>query len=145
MRLSRANPRTTHANAGIAAWNFKLKAEIHSYEDCARAMVELGGAFGLAEIGPKMVLAEEASVPGFDPPAYAIILYATTIIRYYPDGSFSVDNGGFNTPTTRERLQAVLPDGYLAFHESKHLGLWAREKLWPLDHSKRIKDGEIVP
>jgi len=32
--MSRANPATTHQYAGIAAWNVKLRAEIHSYAAC---------------------------------------------------------------------------------------------------------------
>jgi hypothetical protein len=93
----------------------------------------------------------------------AIVLYDTEIIRYYPNGTFSVDNGGYNTITTTERLQAVLPDGFRCYHFSTKeikgkLGLiygyspWPKRRkiqtpdtLWPLDHSKRITlDGRFA-
>ena len=165
----------THSNAGIASWRFNLKAEIGSYEDCAGFVAERvreegavktpeqgghalrftarGGESYDYELGPKMRLVMKAD-------CYAIVLYDTEIIRYYPDGTFSVDNGGFNTPTTAYRLSAVLPDNfYNAFHHQKQLGLrhkdgrWpTRGKvqpegvLWPLDHSIRIDPttGKVV-
>jgi hypothetical protein len=141
----------TNPNAGIAAWNFKLVAEIHSYEDCARFCDGYE-----RKLGPQMVVYPRLNADGAS--GYAVKLYDTEIIRYYPDGLFSVDNGGFATPTTRERLQAVLPDGFMAYHHSTKwtkggLGLysskygigWAKRRkvqpanvLWPLDHSIRI-------
>lgn len=204
--MSRANPSTTHDNAGIAAWRFKMLGEIHSYEGCARVMAE-HGADGFAKIGPHMTLIHEGH-PLDDQPecpecgehlantgdatyrwtcntegcdqkgthfvaddfgyintrTYAVELYTTKIIRYYPDGTFSVDNGGRATPTTMYRLCAVLPPAYSAYHHRKQLGLRAdslrvtfppisraaardgARVLWPLDHSKRITidTGEIV-
>lgn len=103
---------------------------------------------------PSLVMVKQTSR------TYAVELYHTKIIRYYPDGTFSVSNGGYATPTTRERLQAVLPDGFLAYHHStpylkRKLGLEKLSQdgsrtfptrgktqpdhvLWPLDHSVRI-------
>ena len=152
--MSRANPATTHDNAGIAAWSFKLKAEIHSYEDCEEAIRKLG-CLGEATIGPNMTLIERLCADGKC--GYAIVLYDTEIIRYCPDGTFSVDSGGWNTPTTMYRLCSVLPGDYSAYFHRKQLGLMAGRlgvlhantsgrKLWPLDHSKRIniETGELV-
>lgn len=160
----KANPHTTHDCAGIAAWNFKLKAEIHSYEDCEEFAEEHRGEavsgflwqeYGL---GPKMLLRWRG-----DHDAWAIVLYDTEIVRYYPDGTFSVDNGGFNTLTTTERLRTVLPPGFNCYHFSTaeikgKLGLtykgspYAQRRktqtpgtLWPLDHGVRVsRDGEII-
>lgn len=127
----------THANAGIAAWNFKLKGEIHSYEDCEAFLggVDEDGRTIIDEraLGPKMSVGRN----DFDG-CLSVVLYATEIIRYYPDGTFSVSNGGFNTPTTTARLDAVLPPGFRAFHKQKQLGLNWADELWPLDHDKRI-------
>lgn len=133
--------RATHNNAGIAAWRCKLKADIGSYEDCEQFMNSDGysDADFARELGPQMKML-------FKDGCYAVKLYNTEIIRYYPDGTFSVDNGGFNTPTTRARLNMVLPRGYHAYHHKKRLGLAGNghdysgpTKLWPLYHSVRIE------
>lgn len=161
--MSKANPRTSsHGMAGIAAWNFKTRAEIHSYQDCdefvRKCLVEEGeikveishhdghalrfkehGVIYDYEIGPNMRVVFKAD-------CYAIVLYDTEIIRYYPDGTFSVDDGGFPTPTTRERMQAFVPEGLIVSFKQRQLGLWRssgkfpaeRRFLWPLDHNKRI-------
>jgi hypothetical protein len=142
----------SHEYAGVAAWKFKLKAEIHSYDDAAVFMRE-HGSDGFAELGPHMTVIYEGHDADPDQGArtYAVELYSTKIIRYYPDGTFSVDSGGFNTPTTRERLNAVLPARYgsasggngAAYFRRKQLGVGG---LWPLDHSVRIsaETGEVV-
>ena len=93
----------THDNAGIAAWRFKLEGEIGSYEDCATFLAEYGGPVLTTsrKLGPQMTV-----VRNQDEGYCAVRLYATEIIRYYPDGTFSVDNGGFNTLTTKARLDA---------------------------------------
>lgn len=158
--MSRANPATTHDNAGIAAWNFKLTHEVHSYEDATRALTALYASAGPEHIGTdriKYVMHHRETHYGqkFGPHMWlvdlgsyiAVVLYDTQIVRYYPDGTFSVDNGGFNTPTTSERIGAVVPDGFWAYHKQKMLGLHHvdfRGVLWPLDHTKRINPTTIT-
>ena len=53
----------------------------------------------------------------------AIVLYDTEIIRYYMDGTFSVDNGGYNTPTTASRVTQFTLPGYSAYHAKKQMWL----------------------
>lgn len=150
------------AYAGIAAWNFKLKGEVKSYEDCMTFLYEDGDMSVVSrELGPKMHVERQIGY-------IAVVLYNTEIIRYYPNGTFSVDNGGHNTPTTRERLQAVLPDGFRCYHFStreikgrigldhskspydrtpfpKDRKVQTADTLWPLDHSRRITmEGEFA-
>lgn len=164
----------THYYAGVAACNFKLKAEIKNYNQARAFVQENDPDCIMADLGPNMHVLllgdghrevykafQDATENWGD--IYAVVLYDTEIIRYYPDGTFSVDNGGFNTITTTERLQAVLPDGFCCYHFSTReikgkLGLtyggspWPKRRkvqeagtLWPLDHSKRITmTGEIV-
>jgi hypothetical protein len=161
------NPLTSHGNAGIASWRFNLTHEIHSYEDAVKACDELHMAttpetmttdrvkivrdprFDNDEhyaykIGPHMWVTCEGET-------YAVYLYDTPIIRYHPDGTFSVDNGGFNTPTTRERLNAFLPQGFSSYHFRKKLGLrgpgtgYDKQGLWPLDHETRIDPNTTPP
>jgi hypothetical protein len=146
--MSRANPLTTHSNAGIAVWKFKLRAEIHSFEDCEKFLMDSAEYRELdcqpmpeRDLGPHMLVIAHG---GMFERYYAVKLYDTEIIRYYPDGTFSVDNGGFNTLTTTARLSAVLPDGYApAYHRDKKLGVggYAPDRVtahWPCDHSVRI-------
>jgi hypothetical protein len=54
---------------------------------------------------------------------FAIVLYNTEIVRYYQDGTFSVDNGGFNTPTTSTRVTQFTPSGYSAWHHKRKMML----------------------
>jgi hypothetical protein len=163
--VSRANPLTTHDNAGIAAWRFKLSHKIDSFgtaydaeqeiysslcpadiDKMVKLLPDLNGYRYGYKIGPQMWVADRGDY-------MAVWLYDTEIIRYYPDDTFSVDNGSFNTPTTSERLTAVLPSEFIAFHHRKKLGLslighggnWPGP-LWPLNHSTRIDltTGQIV-
>lgn len=146
----------THDNAGIAAWRFNLKAEIGSYGEASSF---LGGARD-RQLGPNMVVREHSTSQSWRD-YIAVVLYDTEIIRYYADGTFSVDNGGHNTPTTRERLQAVAPDGFMVYHHDHKLGLiytpdrrmgdhprgaksQGHSVLWPLDHSRRISPTTIT-
>lgn len=71
-------------------------------------------------------------------PAYEVILYETPIVRYYPDGTFSVDNGGFNTPTTSQRVSQFTPAWFTGAHERKKLVL--RRSKW-----YTMTSGEDVP
>jgi hypothetical protein len=94
--MSRANPRTTHNNAGIAAWRFKLRGEVRSYEEAERFLKESpewANGEPAAELGPHMTVqmhdTEPSDAVGAD--CYAVKLYNTEIIRYFPDGTFSVD------------------------------------------------------
>lgn len=155
------NPLTSHAWSGVAAWHFNLKAEIASYES-ARAFVRDNDPDHVcAELGPHMRVILLGDGHDFAEDVYAVELYDTEIIRYYPDESFSVDCDGFTTSTTRERLQAVVPAGYRVYFHASQLGLtydragigWARRRkvqpagtLWPLDHSVRIdaETGRVV-
>lgn len=136
--MSRENPATTHDNAGIAAWNVKLRAEIGSYEDCATFLDEGSTVSVYArELAAHMTVTRE-----LDAGYCAVVLYDTEIIRYYPDGTFSVSNGGWNTPTTKYRLDAVLPSGWIAYHRGKKLGVWKPgvegQDQWPVDHDVRL-------
>lgn len=161
--MSRANPKTSHDNAGIAAGNFKMTEDVRDYATAREVFERLyhettpatattdrvkavGGGDGDSpyayRIGPHMWVAEREGY-------YAVVLYDTEIVRYYADGTFSVDNGGFNTPTTRYRLDVVTPDWFWAFHERKRLGLHCGigdgSKLWPLDHETRIDPSTVPP
>ena len=110
--MTRANPATTHQYAGIAAWNVKLRATIHSYDD-AKAFL---GDSRSEKLGSNMYVI--ASGPSDDPyRTIDVVLYRTTILRYRNDGKFWADNGGWNTPTTTTRLNMLGPEGWFFGHE----------------------------
>ena len=55
-----------------------------------------------------------------------VVLYNTAILVYYPDETFEADNGGWNTPTTVNRLDQFGPKAWYFFHNKKLLWGWAR-------------------
>lgn len=132
--MSRANPRTTHLNAGIPANSYiKAKAEVKSYEDAATF---LGN-------DREKKLASNTVVHRVAPDAIAVRLYETDIITYYADGTFTADNGGFNTPTTSTRCTQFGPRGWFFYHHKKKLGgRGPHGNHWPLDSEKRLKVSE---
>lgn len=65
-----------------------------------------------------------------------IVLYYTPIVRYYADGTFSVDNGGFNTPTTSRRITQFTPRWFWAYHENKKLVARAEHCGLPKDFTR---------
>lgn len=51
----------------------------------------------------------------------ALRLHQTDILKVYPDGSFVVDNGGWQKMTTMRRLNNYLPPGWSIY---THQGTW---------------------
>lgn len=160
--MSRANPLTTHENAGIAAgtgvqiiWDWKVNDYASAWDlyehvriKCitgklsgARVRRPHGHPNYLITKSPKgNIWLRSGSVLGSGN-CIAIALYDTEIVRYYPNGTFSVDNGGFNTPTTSNRVTQFCPPGWFAFHERKQLCLHGPngERIYPATHDRRIK------
>jgi hypothetical protein len=164
---SRSNPYTTHDYAGIVANNpiktIKLAEDVTSYDKAVLAYDRILWAIHQGKLGShrrrrvasatswqdvmiasnvwlRRVLSE---APGIEP-YMAIVLYDTEIVRYYPDGTFSVDNGGFNTPTTSSRITQFTPDGFHAWHKDKQIILtnidsdWNARTFHPATHNERI-------
>jgi hypothetical protein len=52
----------------------------------------------------------------------AVKLHATHILTFYKDGSIRVCTGGWNTVTTRARMNVYLPSGYSVGTNSKEFG-----------------------
>lgn len=103
----------THDYAGIAAnMHIKAKAEINSWEDADEF---------LGKTESTRQLASNVKVERDLEDTIHIVLYATRIVSYYPDGTFTVQNGGFNTPTTASRATQFSPEGYWFFHTNKKL------------------------
>lgn len=107
--------RATHNNAGIAA-NMDIKtvddAEISSYADADAFL----GTMVTRHLASNVHLRRVGG-------GIEVVLYATPVVVYYPDETFAVSNGGFNTPTTSRRVTQFTPDGYTFHHENKKLVL----------------------
>lgn len=125
---TRYNPLTTHQYAGIAAnmtiktvdsYQFDSFDACHRFADTHKMVVE-----GEWNIASNVRLRSVPEEDGLSIAYYAIVLYKTEIVRYYDDRqTFSVDNGGHNTPTTSERVTQFTPAGYAAHHSQKRLVL----------------------
>lgn len=106
--------RSTHTNAGIAALT-TLKtvgnAEVHSYED---AECFLGG-LSFRKIASNVMIFRNS------PTTISVKLYQTDIVTYHKDGTFTAQNGGFNTPTTSARAQQFGPRNTYFYHHKKIL------------------------
>lgn len=49
----------------------------------------------------------------------ALRYHQTDVVTAYPDGTVKLDNGGFQTNTTKERINRYLPDGHQLYQEKK--------------------------
>ncbi len=59
------------------------------------------------------------------PDSYGIRLHATRILQFNSDGSVILDSGGWQTVTTKDRLNKFLPSGYR---------VWQEARVWYLSH-----------
>lgn len=78
----------------------KSTVTIHDYEKAYR---ELGTKESI-KIGNNTYL---GTVDG-EPRVIAITLHQTKIVKFYPDGSIVLNNGGWETVTTKDRLNDIL-------------------------------------
>jgi hypothetical protein len=117
----------SHQYAGISA-NMTIKTVddwvFDSYDACDRFATKLGrkslregGDWRMWVIASNVYLIADTPA-GKAPSKYVIMLYETEIVHYYPDGTFSVANGGHATPTTATRVTQFTPAGYAAHHSS---------------------------
>ncbi len=44
--------------------------------------------------------------------------HSTRILTFHPEGTFTVNTGGYRTATTKQRLNALLPAGYRVFSKA---------------------------
>lgn len=118
----------THMYAGIPA-NMDIKVvpgyrfDNFTFENLRSFLASAPGGSVDARLLASNVM---VSVSYFDadmrePEAIDIVLYDTPIVRYYSDGTFSVDNGGYNTLTTARRITQFSPNGYWFGHQHKKL------------------------
>lgn len=116
----------THSYAGIPANSYIKTVDntvIDSFESARSFLANAhGGSVQERQIASNTLV----SIHNFDadmrePEAIDIILYKTPVVRYYNDGTFSVDNGGYNTRTTAMRITQFTPEGFSFCHQDKKL------------------------
>jgi hypothetical protein len=62
----------------------------------------------------------------------SIVLHSTAVVRFYADGRIVLNTGGWQTVTTKDRLNRCLPDGWRVWSD-------ARKGGWGLyEYGKRI-------
>lgn len=130
----RRNPLTTHVHAGIAALpGIKTKAEFEaSYEWCQ----------GFLSGEPERNIASNVNIVRVNETMIGVRLYDTIIVQFYSDGTFSVDNGGYNTLTTAYRIDQFTPKTWRFWHANKRLDGaknwdWANAKI-NLTHEDKL-------
>lgn len=122
--------------AGIAANNdVRARADIRSYEDALAFLHHEGIQTDLTPLAD-VRLASNVYVRWTED-YIAIVLYLTEVVRYYPDGTFSVDNDGHNTPTTSRRVNQFTPRWATFWHEQRMLTVNADD----LDQYTHIRYG----
>lgn len=72
-------------------------------------------------------------------PAYAVRLFETDVVTYYPDDTFKISNGGWNTPTTIRALERYGPRGWRFLHVDRALVGMHGETL------ALVREGERAP
>jgi hypothetical protein len=111
-----------HSYSGIAA-NSDVKTQTEEYKSFPELLVFLQEQQVEARTLASNVLvrASEWDDNSGDVTRIDIVLYDTPVVSYYRNGSFSVDNGGFNTPTTMNRINQFTPRWFWCNHIDKKL------------------------
>lgn len=75
---------------------------------------------------------------------FAVRLHQTDILRFYPDGSVLLDSGGWKTPTTKDRINNYLPNGFQLRTRKRVWYLWAHGEEYLYADGMVIKGNDIV-
>jgi len=89
--------------------NFKHR--VHSYEEAEEI---LQGRDQL-KIAHNTYLVRSTQ---FNYPIISIRFHNTNVVTYYPYGDVNIDDGGWDTITTRERIKRNLPNGWGYFRKN---------------------------
>lgn len=60
-----------------------------------------------------------------------IRLHGTDVVTLHSHGGFTLDTGGWNTMTTRDRMNGWIPTGYMVFTHKGQIHLCTRDGTWP--------------
>jgi hypothetical protein len=68
-----------------------------------------------------------------DLPVYGVKLHSTVIVSIYPDGSYRLYAGGWQTPTTKDRINAYAP-----------VRIYQRQHVWYMADGSEYVDNMVV-
>lgn len=100
--------------------------KVRSYNDCRLLIASQPPAPDGSERTAKYLTRDVAVVRSMNSaigprPIYSIMFRHTPVLIYYADGTFSADNGGFNTPSTTNTMNRYGPPGWHFFHRKRKL------------------------
>lgn len=124
------------ANAGA-----KLKSTIASYADAAAFMAaHRDRRTDTAKLAHNTVVrVVEGNKIGED--GYAIRLHSTDIVTFYKDGSVKLDSGGWQTVTTKARMNEILQPMGITIDQKK--SVWYLRELGSATRTIKYFDGMI--
>jgi hypothetical protein len=90
----------------------RLKADIRSYEDADRFL----GNKDTRQLAANTWVQRSPDEEG-KPKLIVVVLHRTSIVSYFSDGRIMLNSGGYETATTKDRINKLLPPGYSLYQE----------------------------
>ena len=72
---------------------------------------------------------------------YAIRLHSTDVMTFDPDGGVTLHTGGWETVTTKERINRYLPEGFGVFQQNFKWWLSDHRRGWDRELRYSYRDG----
>jgi hypothetical protein len=72
-----------------------------------------------------------------DADTFAVVLYSTAVVLIHRDGTYTLDNGGWPTPTTKDRINRFSPARVA--QEKKRWVLWWRNHEDGSDNGAQVE------
>lgn len=73
---------------------------------------------------------------------FAVVLHATNVVIIHADGTFTLNNGGFSTKTTKDRINGYSPANVYAekraWYIQKGHGGWGKDNRVPFVNGVRV-------
>jgi hypothetical protein len=114
------------------------RSTIHSYETALAALNANGKEHLRRKVANNTYVERRGrnSGHGVNPSSIAIKLHATDVVTYSADGTITLDTGGYETVTTKDRFNAFLPARFRVF---------AKDYVWyVVDRSAPVVDEAAV-
>lgn len=115
----------------------RLKADIRSYADAKNFM---RGAERV-RIAHNTFLAVNIFERPEERDTISVILHNTAIVRFHSDGRITLNSGGYQTATTKDRINKFLPPGYSLYQQH---GQWWIEPRGHKESRVKFYDGMVL-
>lgn len=115
----------------------KSRYSIHSYFSAQTAYHDAHRGRGKGKIANNTWI--ETNVEGGG--GYSIILHRTPIVTYHPDGGITLRTGGFETVTTKARMNEVLPQYVRVSQEAREWYVYVHGERRKFFDGMRIETG----